>query len=259
MLVDIIIYQLYIGVQEMVDIHSVVKQGSIEAELIDDRLFTVTNIHDSLDLSDIKFDRSTLNKLIHGIIRYAFTGDEYAAFRDTLAILAKNKMGKQGLNIAMSIVDSDYSSLDSAYKLVIMERQAKRKRFDKVSLSNEDYSMLEQLFSRAHDFSERFEQKDSCKRLVYSLDENTFYDDVDIVADGSAILIDTSDNGVHNTVKYEALVLCIMMMNNSLDDSSKVVGIYNPIIGNYYSIDSSELSQYTIDMVTQRLNAGLYN
>lgn len=207
----------------MIDIHSIVKQSNIEAELIDDRLFTVTNIHDSLDLSDIKFDRRILNKLIHRIVRYAFTGDEYAAFRDTLAILAKNKMGKQGLNIAMSIVDSDYSSLDSAYKLVIMERQAKR------------------------------------KRLVYSLDENTFYDDVDIVADGSAILIDTSDNGVHNTVKYEALVLCIMMMNNSLDDSSKVVGIYNPIIGNYYSIDSSELSQYTIDMVTQRLNAGLYN
>lgn len=259
MLADIIIYQLYIGVQEMVDIHSVVKQGSIEAELIDDRLFTVTNIHDSLDLSDIKFDRSTLNKLIHGIIRYAFTGDEYAAFRDTLAALAKNKMGKQGLNIAMSITGSDYSSLDSAYKLVIMERQAKRKRFDKVSLSNEDYSILEQLFSRAYDFSKKFEQKDSCKRLVYSLDENTFYDDVDIVADGSAILIDTSDNGVHNTIKYEALVLCIMLMNNSLDDGSNVVGIYNPIIGNYYSIDSSELSQYTIDMVTQRLNDELYS
>ena len=49
MLVDIIIYQLYIGVQEMIDIHSIVKQSSIEAELIDDRLFTVTNIHDSLD------------------------------------------------------------------------------------------------------------------------------------------------------------------------------------------------------------------
>lgn len=259
MLVDIIMYQLYIGVQEMIDIHNIVKQSSIEVELIDDRLFTVTNIHDSLDLSSIKFDRSTLNKLIHGIIRYAFTGDEYAAFRDTLAALAKNKMGKQGLNIAMSIVGSDYSSLDSAYKLVIMERQAKRKRFDKVSLSDKEYSMLKQLFSRAHDFSERFEQKDSCKRLVYSLDENTFYDDVDIVADGSAILIDTSDNGVHNTVKYEALVLCIMMMNNSLDNGSKVVGVYNPIIGNYYSIDSSELSQYTIDMVTQRLNDGLYN
>lgn len=259
MLVNIIIYQLYIGVQEMIDIHNIVKQSSIEVELIDDRLFTVTNIHDSLDLSSIKFDRSTLNKLIHGIIRYAFTGDEYAAFRDTLAALAKNKMGKQGLNIAMSIVGSDYSSLDSAYKLVIMERQAKRKRFDKVSLSDKEYSMLKQLFSRAHDFSERFEQKDSCKRLVYSLDENTFYDDVDIVADGSAMLIDTSDNGVHNTIKYEALVLCIMMMNNSLDDSSKVVGIYNPIIGNYYSIDSSELSQYTIDMVMQRLNDGLYS
>lgn len=259
MLVDIIMYQLYIGVQEMIDIHNIVKQSSIEVELIDDRLFTVTNIHDSLDLSSIKFDRSTLNKLIHGIIRYAFTGDEYAAFRDTLAALAKNKMGKQGLNIAMSIVGSDYSSLDSAYKLVIMERQAKRKRFDKVSLSDKEYSMLKQLFSRAHDFSERFEQKDSCKRLVYSLDENTFYDDVDIVADGSAMLIDTSDNGVHNTIKYEALVLCIMMMNNSLDDSSKVVGIYNPIIGNYYSIDSSELSQYTIDMVMQRLNDGLYS
>lgn len=259
MLVYIIIYQLYIGVQEMIDIHSVVKQGSVEAELIDDRLFTVTNIHDSLDLGSIKFDRSILNKLIHGIIRYAFTGDEYAAFRDTLAVLAKNKMGKQGLNIAMSIVGSDYRSLDSAYKLVIMERQAKRKRFDKVSLSNGEYNILEQLFSRAHDFSERFEQKDSCKRLVYSLDENTFYDDVDIVADGSAILIDTSDNGVHNTIKYEALVLCIMMMNNSLDDGSKVVGIYNPIIGNYYSIDSSELSQYTIDMVTQRLNDELYS
>lgn len=259
MLVDIIIYQLYIGVQEMIDIHNIVKQSSIEAELIDDRLFTVTNIHDSPDLSDIKFDRSILNKLIHRIVRYAFTGDEYAAFRDTLAALAKNKMGKQGLNIAMSIVGSDYSSLDSAYKLVIMERQAKRKRFDKVSLSDKEYSMLKQLFSRAHDFSERFEQKDSCKRLVYSLDENTFYDDVDIVADGSAILIDPSDNGVHNTIKYEALVLCIMMMNNSLDDGSNVVGIYNPIIGNYYSIDSSELSQYTIDMVTQRLNDGLYN
>lgn len=259
MLVGIIIYQLYIGVQEMVNIHSVVRQSSIEAELIDDRLFTVTNIHNSLDLSDIKFDRSILNKLIHRIVRYAFTGDEYAAFRDTLAILAKNKMGKQGLNIAMSIVGSDYSSLDSAYKLVIMERQAKRKKFDKVSLSNGEYNILEQLFSRAHDFSERFEQKDSCKRLVYSLDENTFYDDVDIVADGSAILIDTSDNGVHNTIKYEALVLCIMLMNNSLDDGSNVVGIYNPIIGNYYSIDSSELSQYTIDMVTQRLNDGLYN
>lgn len=259
MLVNIIIYQLYIGVQEMIDIHNILKQSSIEAELIDDRLFTVTNIHDSLDLSDIKFDRSILNKLIHRIVRYAFTGDEYAAFRDTLAVLAKNKMGRQGLNIAMSIAGSDYSSLDSAYKLVIMERQAKRKRFDKVSLSNEDYSILEQLFSRAHDFSERFEQKDSCKRLVYSLDENTFYDDVDIVADGSAILIDTSDNGVHNTIKYEALVLCIMMMNNSLDDGNRVVGIYNPIIGDYYSIDSSELSQYTIDMVTQRLNDGLYN
>lgn len=259
MLVDIIIYQLYIGVQEMIDIHSIVKQSSIEAELIDDRLFTVTNIHDSLDLSDIKFDRSILNKLIHRVVRYAFTGDEYAAFRDTLAVLAKNKMGKQGLNIAMSIVGSDYSSLDSAYKLVIMERQAKRKRFDKVSLSNEEYNILEQLFSRAHNFSERFEQKDSCKRLVYSLDENTFYDDVDIVADGSAILIDTSDNGVHNTIKYEALVLCIMMMHNSLDDGSKVVGIYNPIIGNYYSINSSELSQYTIDMVMQRLNDGLYS
>ena len=259
MLVDIIIYQLYIGVQEMVDIHSVARQSSIEAELIDDRLFTVTNIHDSLDLSDIKFDRSILNKLIHRIVRYAFTGDEYAAFRDTLAVLAKNKMGKQGLNIAMSIVGSDYSSLDSAYKLVIMERQAKRKRFDKVSLSDKEYSILKQLFSRACDFSKKFEQKDSCKRLVYSLDENTFYDDVDIVADGSAILIDTSDNGVHNTIKYEALVLCIMMMNNSLDDGSKVVGIYNPIIGNYYSIDSSELSQYTIDMVMQRLNDGLYS
>lgn len=258
MLVNIIIYQLYIGVQEMIDIHNIVKQSSIEVELIDDRLFTVTNIHDSLDLSDIKLDRSILNKLIHRIVRYAFTGDEYAAFRDTLAVLAKNKMGRQGLNIAMSIVGSDYSSLDLAYKLVIMERQAKRKRFDKVSLSDKEYSMLKQLFSRAHDFSERFEQKDSCKRLVYSLDENTFYDDVDIVADGSAMLIDTSDNGVHNTIKYEALVICIMM-NNSLDDGNRVIGIYNPIIGNYYSIDSSELSQYTIDMVTQRLNDELYS
>lgn len=243
----------------MVDIHSVVRQSSIEAELIDDRLFTVTNIHDSLDLSDIKFDRSILNKLIHRIVRYAFTGDEYAAFRDTLAVLAKNKMGKQGLNTAMSIMGSDYTSFDSAYKLVIMEKQAKHKKLDKVSISNEEYNTLKQLFGKAHDFSERFEQKDSCKRLVYSLDKNTFYDDVDIVADGSAMLIDTSDNGVHNTIKYEALVLCVMMMNNSLDDGSNVVGIYNPIIGNYYSIDSSELSQYTIDMVTQRLNDGLYS
>lgn len=259
MLVDIIIYQLYIVVQEMINIHNIAKQSSIGAELIDDRLFTVTDVHDSLDLSGIKFDKSILNKLIHGIVRYAFTGDEYAAFRDTLAVLAKNKMGKQGLNIAMSIAGSDYSSLDSAYKLVIMERQAKHKRFDKVSLSNGEYNILEQLFSRAHDFSERFGQSEACKRLVYSLGENTFYDDVDIVVDGSVMLIDTSVNGVHNTIKYEALMICIMMMNNSLDTGSRVVGIYNPILGNYYSLDSSELSQYTIDMITQRLNDGLYN
>lgn len=259
MLVDIIIYQLYIGVQEMIDIHSIVKQGSIEAELIDDRLFTVTNIHDSLDLSDIKFDRSILNKLIHRIVRYAFTGDEYAAFRDTLAVLAKNKMGKQGLNMAMSIIGSDYSSFDSAYKLVIMEKQAKHKKLDKVSISDEEYNTLKQLFSKAYDFSERFGQSEACKRLLYSMNGNAFYDDVDIAVDDSVILIDTSDNGVHNTIKYEALVLCIMMINNPLDDSSGVVGIYNPIIGNYYSIDSSELSQYTIDMVMQRLNDGLYS
>ena len=230
MLVDIIIYQLYIGVQEMINIHNIAKQSSIEAELIDDRLFMVTDAHDSLDLSGIKFDRSILNKLIHRIVRYAFTGDEYAAFRDTLAVLAKNKMGKQGLNIAMSITGSDYSSLDSAYKLVIMERQAKHKRFDKVSLSDKEYSILKQLFSRAHDFSEGFEQRDSCKRLVYSLCGNTFYDDVDIVADGSVMLIDTSANGVHNAIKYEALMICIMMMNNSLDTGSRVVGIYNPYL-----------------------------